>query len=74
MPQNNFMHSIRARSGRPGPYQTAYLNLVTAAGRSDLLVQRSINRYGHCNFTPAELGTAFTDLVVWAEYGVKPAP
>jgi pimeloyl-ACP methyl ester carboxylesterase len=58
----------------PGLHQTAYLNLVTAAGHSDLLVQRSIDRYGHCNFTPVELGTAFSDLVGWVEYGITPAP
>jgi pimeloyl-ACP methyl ester carboxylesterase len=58
----------------PGFHQTAYLNLVTAAGHSDLLVQRSINRYGHCNFTPVELGTAFGDLVGWVEYGITPMP
>jgi pimeloyl-ACP methyl ester carboxylesterase len=58
----------------PGFHQTSYLNLVTASGNSSLLVQRSINRYGHCNFTPEELGTAFTDLVVWTEFGIKPAP
>jgi pimeloyl-ACP methyl ester carboxylesterase len=62
----------------PAFHQAAYLNLVTAAGHSDLLVQRSVsgtgNGYGHCTFTPTELGTAFGDLVVWVEYGFKPAP
>jgi hypothetical protein len=58
----------------PGFHQTSYLNLVTASGNSSLLLQRSINRYGHCNFTPEELGTAFTDLVLWAEFGIMPAP
>ena len=62
----------------PAFNQAAYLNLVTAAGHSDLLVQRSVSGtgggYGHCTFTPVELGTAFADLVGWVEYGVKPAP
>ncbi len=58
----------------PGFNQMSYLNLVTASGQSNLLVQRSINRYGHCVFTPAEIGTAFTDLVGWVEFGIKPAP
>jgi hypothetical protein len=39
-------------------------------------VQRSVsgtgNGYGHCTFTPSELATAFLDLVLWAEHGVKP--
>ena len=62
----------------PAFNQTAYLNLVTAAGHSDLLVQRSVsgtgNGYGHCTFTPTELGTAFGDLVGWVDFGFKPAP
>ena len=58
----------------PGFNQISYRNVVAAAGHSDLLVQREINRYGHCVFTPEELGTAFTDLVGWVEFGVKPAP
>ena len=33
-----------------------------------------IDRYGHCVFTPAELGAAIADLVVWVEFGIKPAP
>ena len=58
----------------PGFHQTSYRNLVATSSHSDLLVQRSINRYGHCVFTPAELATAFTDLVGWVEFGIKPAP
>jgi pimeloyl-ACP methyl ester carboxylesterase len=56
----------------PRLHPLAYLNAVAATGSSDLLVQREINRYGHCNFTPEELGAAFTDLVRWVELGIKP--
>jgi hypothetical protein len=56
----------------PGFHQESYLNRVAAAGQSDWLVQRTVDRYGHCNFTPAELAAAFTDLVAWVEFGVKP--
>jgi len=56
----------------PGFHQESYLNRVAAAGRSDWLVQQTIDRYGHCNFTPAELATAFTDLVAWVEFGLEP--
>ena len=56
----------------PGFHQAAYRGLVTAAGRSDLLVQRTITRYGHCNFTPGEIAAAFSDLVLWVQYGIKP--
>jgi pimeloyl-ACP methyl ester carboxylesterase len=62
----------------PGFQRTVYGAAVAAAGDSDMLVQRSVlgtaNGYGHCTFTPPELTTAFSDLVLWAEYGVKPAP
>jgi len=58
----------------PGFHQISHRNFVAASGHSDLLVQRTVNRYGHCVFTPAELGTAFTDLVRWVEFGIKPAP
>jgi hypothetical protein len=62
----------------PGFNQISYRNAVAAAGHSDLLVQRSVsganNGYGHCTFTPAELATAFSDLVGWVEFGIKPAP
>jgi len=58
----------------PGFHQTAYRDLVAAAGQSDLLVQRTVNRYGHCNFTPDEITAAFLGLVTWVELGIKPAP
>jgi hypothetical protein len=58
----------------PGFHQAIYSGLVAAAGNSDFLVQRTVPRYGHCNFTPAELATAFSDLVAWVEGGIKPAP
>jgi len=60
----------------PGFHRTAYGAAVAAAGNADWLVQRSVlgtgNGYGHCTFTPTELATAFLDLVLWAEFGVKP--
>src|SRR5947199_271374 len=36
------------------------------------LAQQHYNRYGHCNFTPAETVDAFVRLVNWVERGVKP--
>ena len=57
----------------PGFHRTAYRTLVTAAGHGDLLVQRTVARYGHCNtLTPTEIATAFLDLVAWVEFGLKP--
>ena len=58
----------------PGFHRLAYQNLVNAAGNGDRLVQRTVNRYGHCTFTPTEIATAFLDLVAWVEFGVKPLP
>jgi pimeloyl-ACP methyl ester carboxylesterase len=62
----------------PQFHRDLYGAAVAAAGNGDWLVQRSVagaaNGYGHCTFTPQELSTAFFDLVLWVEFGVKPAP
>jgi pimeloyl-ACP methyl ester carboxylesterase len=58
----------------PGFNQASYLAVATANGASSLLVQRQVNTYGHCVFTPTEIGTAFTDLVLWVQYGITPTP
>ncbi len=62
----------------PGFHRDAYGAAVAAAGGANWLVQRSVpgtgNGYGHCTFTPLELVTAFSDLVLWAEFGLKPVP
>ena len=58
----------------PGFHQRSYLNAVTAAGQADLLVQRTVPRYSHCDFSPVEIGKAFADLVNWVEFGIKPTP
>ncbi len=53
--------------------EVVYGNEVAANGKSDLLVQRAIRGVGHCDFTAFELVTAFADLAMWVEFGVKPA-
>jgi hypothetical protein len=62
----------------PGFHRTIYGQEVAAMGDADLLVQRSVpgiaGGYGHCTFTPQELTKAFSDLVAWGEFGLKPAP
>jgi fermentation-respiration switch protein FrsA (DUF1100 family) len=58
----------------PGFHQAKYQQLATAAGNGSRLAQRTVTRYGHCNFTPDELGGAFLSLVAWVEFGVPPAP
>jgi len=52
--------------------EVAYASRVAAHGKSDLLVQRAIRGVGHCDFTAAEFATAFIDLVIWREVGIKP--
>src|SRR5262249_12576605 len=66
------MLSIAQDPEAPRLHPLAYLNAVAATGSSGFLVQREINRYGHCNFEPAELAAAFTDLARWVELGIKP--
>jgi hypothetical protein len=57
----------------PFHMQVEYARRVAAKGNSAWLVQRATRDVGHCSFTPAELVRAFTDLVKWVEFGVKPA-
>jgi hypothetical protein len=57
----------------PFSMEQVYAKRVAANNRSDLVVQRAIRGVGHCDFTPTELITGFTDLVAWVEDGVKPA-
>ena len=58
----------------PGFNQTSYAAAVAANGASDFLVQRQVPTFGHCVFTPEQLLSAFSDLVGWVQFGVKPAP
>lgn len=57
------------------PFRTEELfrQKVEAAGAGDLLVQRSIERFGHCSFGPGEVIGAFEDLTRWVEEGVEPS-
>ena len=52
--------------------EVEYGSRVAANGKSDFLVQRAIRGVLHCDFTAAELSTAFIDLVTWVEAGIKP--
>jgi acetyl esterase/lipase len=57
----------------PVLHEVEYARRVAEHGGSDLLVQRAIRGVLHCDFTAAELSTAFLDLVTWVEAGIKPA-
>jgi pimeloyl-ACP methyl ester carboxylesterase len=56
----------------PFHMEQVYARRAAAAGTDDLLVQRAIRGRTHCEFTTAELTTAFDDLVDWVVNGVKP--
>jgi len=56
----------------PMSHETLFGAAVANAGRSYLLTQMSIDRWGHCTFTNAEVQSAFGSLVQWVEMGLKP--
>ena len=56
----------------PFHMEQVYARRAAAAGNDDLLVQRAIRGRAHCEFLPAEVTTAFDDLVGWVVDGVKP--
>lgn len=59
----------------PFSMQQVYRNRVVANGavRADRVVQRAIRGATHCDFTDAEMQTAFDDMVTWVKQGAKPA-
>jgi hypothetical protein len=46
---------------------------VARSGQSKWLVQRAIRTVEHCEFSPAEAGAAWNDLVAWTGGGRRPA-
>ena len=56
----------------PFHMEQVYARRARAAGTDHLLVQRAIRGRGHCEFAPAEVSTAFGDLVNWVVNGIKP--
>lgn len=56
----------------PFAFEAAFAQTVAGAGRSHLLAQRPVDRWGHCNFTPADTLGAFGALVQWVTTGQKP--
>jgi hypothetical protein len=56
----------------PFSMEQTYAAEVQEAGRGELLVQRAIRATGHCEFSAAEAGQAWDDLVAWVEDGTRP--
>lgn len=54
-------------------HEAAFAARVAAAGSTDMLLQRGIERFGHCNLTPQEHLSALTAMETWIATGVKPA-
>jgi pimeloyl-ACP methyl ester carboxylesterase len=58
----------------PREQEDIYRAKVKAEHRSRLLVQRTTEGFGHCNFTAGEIYKGLADLDDWVENGVKPTP
>lgn len=56
----------------PFAFEADFAAAVAAEGKSNLLSQVPVNRWGHCQFTPTETFGAFGALVQWVTTGVKP--
>jgi pimeloyl-ACP methyl ester carboxylesterase len=54
-------------------HERVYQYLATKRHREGLLVQQSVNRFGHCEFEASEVVHAFSGLVGWVDYGIKPS-
>lgn len=57
----------------PLSMEQVYARRVADNGLSDRFVARAIRALGHCDFAPAELQTAWDDLIGWVTSGVAPA-
>jgi hypothetical protein len=73
------VHTVRD-AAVPMLHERIYADKVAAAGRSQLLVQRTVSHDprtdppdGHCSFKPVEELVALADLLEWVATGVRPA-
>ncbi|MGR6319164.1 hypothetical protein Q2K19_30140 [Micromonospora soli] len=57
----------------PFSMEQAYARDAAWHGRSGLVVQRAVRAAQHCEFSPAEAGAAWDDLVSWVRTGQRPA-
>ena len=58
------LHTLRD-PGIPVWHEQMFAEKVGAAGRSGLLRQRFVDRWGHCAITTPEIVGGFIELVAW---------
>ncbi len=56
----------------PGRYVSQYDEFARVAGTQDLFVAKFVVAKGHCNFTPAQTGSAFDELLKWIREKNRP--
>ena len=54
-------------------HEATLAQTVAAAGASNMLLQRGIPNYGHCNFSTPLVVSSFQTLTNWVATGIKPA-
>jgi len=57
----------------PGRFVSQYDEFARLAGTQDLFVAKFVVASGHCNFTPAQTGTALDELLAWIREKKRPA-
>ncbi|MGE0885693.1 MAG: DUF6351 family protein [Blastocatellales bacterium] len=57
----------------PGRFVSQYDEFARLAGTQDLFVVKFVVAKGHCNFTPAQTGSAFDELLNWIRDKKRPA-
>jgi hypothetical protein len=67
------LHTVRDPLVPFGLHEPPFAATVAGAGRSPLLLQRSVNAFGHCAFSTDQMVDGFGALARWVETGVKPA-
>jgi pimeloyl-ACP methyl ester carboxylesterase len=70
------MLTVHKRFDRLVPYrhEAAYQQIVARAGNANMLRQRTVEDYGHCEFELATTISNYQDLVKWVTTGTPPAP
>ena len=54
-------------------HEQALAQITASAGASNMLLQRGVPNYGHCNFSTPLVVSSFQTLTNWVTTGVKPA-